>query len=113
MRFRTTTTFNSHDTKIRQTDSGRVLVDQSRGVSARCELILNALLRFGPNGATAEMLAEHLNKRLKTNYSKNDLSYAMDRLVKEGLIKVSRGFQNTPSVWKVSQDVLTKWRKVK
>lgn len=113
MRFSKGCTFNSHDTSVLFDANSRIKIDQTRGVSARCELAINALLRFGNKGATAEMIADHLNKRLTANYSSSDLAYALDRLVKEGLISDTTTGYREKSVYRASQNVLVKWRKAR
>lgn len=86
MRFRKQTTFNSHDTKFARED-GRLVI--SNGVKNRCELAINRLLDAGPKGLTANMLATSLNKKFKGSaYSVSDLSYALNRLVEAGLVRI-------------------------
>ena len=110
MRFRKQTTFNSHDTSVEKDANGRNVVNQTRGVKVRCELSINALLRFAGRGATAEMVAQHLNRRLKANYSVSDIFYACKRLVSEGVIRQRSGGRGEECVFVASQAGLAKWR---
>jgi hypothetical protein len=107
MRFRKQTTFNSHDTSFEKDASGRQVVNQTRGVKVRCELSINALLRFGARGASAEVIAQHLNRRLKANYSIGDIFYACKRLAKEGLIRETG---KKEVIFVATQASVTKWK---
>ena len=112
MRFSRGVSFNTNDTSVRKCDNGRIQIDQTRGVKARCELTLNALLRFGPKGATAEMICGHINKRVKGNYTTSDVRYAMDRLVNEGVIGCTTFGKGEDSIYKAGQRALDHWRKL-
>ena len=117
MRFSNGRTYNTHDTRVDIQGAGgghggRIVIDQTRGVRARCELSLNALLRFGPKGASAEMISGHLNGRLKANYSTTDISYALNRLVAEGIIKADSYGRGEESIYRASKVALDHWRKL-
>jgi hypothetical protein len=112
MRFSQGRTFNTHDTSVSKGDNGRIAIDQSRGVKNRCELSLNALLRFGPKGASAEMVANHLNGRLKANYSASDIRYALNRLVAEGVIRSTSGGRGDDAIYRAGKSALDHWRRL-
>ena len=112
MRFSKGRTYNSHDTSVEKGPQGRISINQERGVKARCELSLNALLRFGPKGATAEITAEHLNKRLSANYSTSDIRYALTRLSDEGVIRANRGGRGEDTVYRATKSALNHWRRL-
>lgn len=111
MRFSKGRTYNSHDTSVEKGPNGRISINQERGVKARCELSLNALLRFGPKGATAEITASHLNKRLNANYSTTDISYALNRLVDEGVVRAT-GSRGEERVYRATKSALAHWRRL-
>jgi hypothetical protein len=104
MRFQKQTTFNSHDTKVIAGENGRIHLDQTRGVKARCELSLNALTRF-VKGANSEEITDHLNSRLNANYTVGDIRRALNRLALNGIIRNNGGH------YTASQASVTKWRK--
>jgi len=113
MRFSKGRTYNSHDTNVGKTDDGRISIDQERGVKSRCELSLNALLRFGPKGATAEITASHLNKRLSANYTTSDIRYALNRLVAEGVVRsVGGGSRGEERIYRATKSALANWRRL-
>ena len=110
MRFSKGRTYNSHDTKLEKTSTGRIGINQEKGVKLRCELSLNAVLRFGPKGVNDEMVTSHLNKRLGANYLTTDIRYALDRLVAEGIISATGGRKDR--VYKAGKAALDHWRKL-
>jgi hypothetical protein len=112
MRFSKGRTFNSHDTSVEKTSDGRISINQERGVKARCELALNALLRFGPKGATAEITASHLNKRLSANYTTSDIRYALGRLVTEGVIRARSGGRGEDTIYRATKSAQAHWRRL-
>lgn len=112
MRFSKGRTYNTHDTSVSKGEGGRIAIDQSRGVKNRCELSLNALLRFGPKGATAEMITGHLNGRLKANYWIGDIRYALTRLVDEGVIRSTAGGRGEETVYRAGKSALNHWRRL-
>lgn len=112
MRFSKGRTYNSHDTSVEKGPNGRISINQERGVKARCELSLNALLRFGPKGATAEITASHLNKRLNANYSTTDISYALNRLVDEGVVRSTAVGRGEERIYRATKSALAHWRRL-
>lgn len=110
MRFSQGRSYNTHDTSVGKGENGRIAIDQSRGVKSRCDLSLHALLRFGPKGASAEMISSHLNKRLKANYTTTDIRYALGRLVKEGVIKSTGGGRGEDAIYRAGKTALDHWR---
>jgi hypothetical protein len=112
MRFSKGRTYNSHDTTVTVGSDGRWDVDQTRGVKARCELALHAVLRFGPKGVSAELTSEHINKRVHANYSVSDIRYALNRLVAEGVITSSSGGRGEDAIYRAGKNAQDHWRKL-
>lgn len=112
MKFSKGRTYNTHDTSVEKGADGRIKISQERGVKLRCELSLNALLRFGPKGASGELVAEHLNKRLKANYSTTDISYALNRLVAVGVIKATTYGKGEDTIYRATKTALDHWRRL-
>lgn len=112
MRFSKGRTYNTHDTKLTKGENGRIAIDQTRGVKSRCELSLNALLRFGPKGASAEMVSSHLNSRLTANYTTSDIRYALDRLVDEGVVRSTSGGRGEETIYRAGKSALNHWRRL-
>jgi len=101
MKFRGSTTYNTKDTVCRV---GGERIEVDHGVKKRCELVLRAVLRH-ENGITTEECTDHINQRLNCLYSTTDVRYALQRLTKEGLVKMPRygvwaGTKNALAVWK-------------
>lgn len=104
LRFRSKTTFNAHDSRSSHQDGGRHQIDN--GVKRRCELVLFALLRIGDAGL--DELTTHLQGRFSDSYSKGDVSTALQKLAKVGLITMlgkKRG-----AFYRPTREVLDKWR---
>lgn len=100
MKFRRDTTYNTHDTKV-YTDTERTVI--SHGVARRCALVVRGVCRH-PEGVDDSDLTEHLNKRLGSLYSVNDIRTALKKLVEEGLIeKIGRthyrAYADTQALW--------------
>jgi hypothetical protein len=112
MKFSKGRTYNTHDTTVEKGPNGRISINQERGVKARCELSLNALLRFGPKGATAEITAEHLNKRLNANYSTSDIRYALDRLSDVGVVNANRQGRGEDTIYRATKSAQAHWRRL-
>ena len=112
MRFSKGRTYNTHDTSVSKGENGRIAIDQTRGVKNRCELAVNALLRFGPKGASAEMVASHLNGRLKANYTTSDIRYALNRLVDEGVVRSTGGGRGEEAIYRAGKSALNHWRRL-
>lgn len=109
MRFRRHTTFNSHDTSFER-KNGRLII--TNGVRQRCELAVNRLVKAGVQGLTAKHLTSQLNKDFKgSSYTESDMSYALGRLVDEGLISVVNPDADE-LVYRASRNVAEKWRKL-
>lgn len=107
MRFRKSTTFNSHDTKFTR-EHGRLVIHN--GVKQRCELAINRLVKSGPQGLTAEILTGQLNSAFKgSSYSESDMAYALNRLVQEGLVKVVDR-KAARWVYRATANAANKWR---
>lgn len=109
MRFRKQTTFNSHDTSFER-KNGRLVI--TNGVKQRCELAINRLVRAGVQGLTARHLADQLNKTFKgSQYSQDDMAYALGRLVKEELITVVD--KNADElVYRATRNAADKWHRL-
>ena len=112
MRFSKGRTYNSHDTTVTVGSDGRWDVDQQRGVKARCELGLHAVLRFGPKGVSADQTTAHINKRLHANYTVSDIRYALNRLVKEGVITSSSGGRGEDAIYRAGKNAQDHWRRL-
>ena len=110
MRFRKQTTFNSHDTKFETGSDGRLVINQERGVQARMDLAIAALLRFGPRGASAEVVTQHLNRRLKANYSVSDIFYACKRLVNASCVRQRSGGRGEECIFVATQAGQKRWK---
>jgi hypothetical protein len=113
MKFSRGRTYNTHDTTVGKDEDGRIKIDQTRGVRARCELTLTAVLRFGQKGADAEMTVNHLNSRLKSNYTTGDIGYALKRLAGVGIIKATKGGRGEKTIYRASKSALDHWRKIR
>ncbi len=85
MRFRKQTTFNTRDSSFGR-DNGRLVI--TNGVKTRCELAINGIFHFGNKGVKLSQLVSYINGRSTHKYSDGDLSYAVHRLINEGLITV-------------------------
>ena len=85
MKFRRTTSFNTHDSNV--VVGERIYVEHD--VPRRCTITLNAIIRHGGAGVELAALTEHINKRLNANYSEGDIRYAALRLAKEGFVDVT------------------------
>ena len=101
MKFRTGTSYNSHDVKV--TEGERIYVEFN--VIRRCTITINAIVRHGAEGASVEELTAHINKRLNSFYSEGDIQYAADRLAKDGLVekhgrKTYRAAPSALAAWK-------------
>lgn len=112
MKFSKGRTYNTHDTSVEKGPDGRIAINQERGVKSRCDLVLHALLRFGPKGATADITADHLNRRLKANYTPSDIRTALNRLVNEGVIRVNRGGRGEHTIYRATKSAEAHWRRI-
>lgn len=107
MRFRNQTTFNSHDTSFAR-ENGRLVI--TNGVKRRCELAINRVIKAGSQGITAEHVTASLNSTFKgSQYRESDISYALNRLVTEGLVKVVNR-DATKWVYRATANAATAWR---
>lgn len=112
MRFSKGRTYNTHDTSVEKGPDGRIAINQERGVKSRCDLVLHAVVRFGPKGVTAQITADHLNKRLKANYTTTDIGYALKRLSDEGVIRAVRGGRGEETIYRATKSSEASWRRI-
>lgn len=108
MRFRRSTSFNTHDSRklpMSKSTDGRTTV--LNGVRKRCELVLNALIRSDVSLALGQIVTQ-LQSRFSETYSSDDISYALGRLVDHRL--VSRRGHGRSSVYLATTEARAKWR---
>jgi hypothetical protein len=107
MRFRNQTTFNSHDTSYAR-ENGRLVI--TNGVKRRCELAINRVIKAGVQGITAEHVTSSLNSTFKgSSYRETDISYALNRLVAEGLVRIVDR-KAAKWVYRAAPNAATAWR---
>jgi hypothetical protein len=106
MNFRNQISFNAHDARQIDSDTGRVAV--SLGLKRRCELVLNTLLRLGRGNSTD--VTTHLKSRFSDSYSQTDVITAITKLRSGGL--VFRRGRGRAAKFYPSRDALTKWREL-
>lgn len=107
MKFRRSTSFNTHDSKrlpMSETNGRMTVVN---GVRKRCELALNVLLRADKPVALGEVV-KHLQDRFSETYTTIDIKYALRRLVTNRL--ASQRGHGRGSTYRATKEALTKWR---
>ena len=88
MKFKVQSTYNQKDT-VSKTIDGRMTIKHN--VAYRCERVLVAIVGKGTDGIALNQLVEVINKRLKSSYTRNDIRYAVSRLLKQQLISSDAG----------------------
>lgn len=105
MRFSSRTTRNSFDNQADvDTESGRLVLDSSKGVRYRCGLLVTALSKT--DLAVSGMVA-HLQKKTKNDsYSANDIRACLSQFRKHGIAAPSgRGRDTTWSLTRKGKDL--------
>lgn len=82
MKYSRGTSYNTHDASV----SVNERISVTFNVRKRCDLVMNAALRYGAQGTSLAELTAHINKRLNCLYSESDIRYAAGRLVKDGFL---------------------------
>lgn len=83
MKFRSVTTFNTHDTNAVVGER----IEVSHDLPRRCELALRRVIKAGREGTSIEAITSSINKDRNALYSESDIRYALKRLCKEGIVK--------------------------
>ena len=84
-RNRKATSFPLYDTKQSpDAEKGQLLL--AHNMDKRMAVIVATLPNWGNKGVTVEILREHLNRTLHTNFNHNHVSYALERLFKNEVI---------------------------
>ncbi|HPT72130.1 MAG TPA: hypothetical protein PLE74_07590 [Candidatus Cloacimonadota bacterium] len=82
MKFSRGTSYNTHDVSV----SVGKRISVKFNVRKRCDLFMNAVLRYGAEGASITTITDHINTRLGCAYSESDMRYAAKRLMKDGFV---------------------------
>ena len=82
MKYSRGTSYNTHDAKVSVGERIHVTFN----VRKRCDLFMNAALRYGAKGASISVITDHINKRLNCFYSESDMRYVAKRLLKDGFL---------------------------
>lgn len=110
MSYRKGTTFPQYDTKLNP-DAEKGQIGILHNVEKRHNILVTKLPKWGHKGVTIDIIRAYLNKLLGANFNRRHIEYALEGLVKHGVIgKRSNGEEATYYAFPTTAD---RWAKTR